>query len=294
MVHQKSIIEEALERLDSLKAIGESRREAKARLRGAGARQWSVSTGKIHSHITRQVYQQHVLLFINWARDTFEIKRLQDLDDQSEHLVVLYLHMQIEAHKSPYTLQAKRSAFRLFFRNPHLAKKLPLPPRRREQIHRSRVPVKRDRDFQPANWQALIGFLQATGLRRAEIRQLQVEDIQQEPASGRVEVVIKKGNGKGGRPRRVPVLPGKEAVVLAQKAERSPEELVFPRIPSHLDIHAIRRQYAQAYYHCLTAQALPLTAGQLEVDEYNEAAVHLVSQALGHNRKQVVIYHYLS
>ena len=294
MPHQKSIIEEALERLDSLKAIGESRREAKALLRGEGFRQWSISTGKIHSHITRQVYQQHILLFINWARESFEIKRLQELDDQAEQLVVLYLQMQIEAHKSPYTLQAKRSAFRLFFGNPHLAKELPLPPRRREQIRRSRVPVKRDRDFQPANWQALIGFLQATGLRRAEIRQLQVEDIQLDPATGRVEVLIQKGRGKGGRPRRVPVLPGKEALVLAHKDERSPEERVFPRIPSHLDIHAIRRQYAQAYYHCLTAQALPLTDGRLHFEDYNEAAVLLVSQALGHNRKDVVIYHYLT
>jgi hypothetical protein len=83
-------------------------------------------------------------------------------------------------------------------------------------------------------------------------------------------------------------------VVLAHKDERSPEERVFPRIPSHLDIHAIRRQYAQAYYHCLTAQALPLTDGRVHFEDYNEAAVLLVSQALGHNRKDVVIYHYLT
>ena len=38
------------------------------------------------------------------------------------------------------------------------------------------------------------------------------------------------------------------AEVLGLKAGRKDEERVFARIPKHLDVHAYRRQYAQALY----------------------------------------------
>ena len=60
MGSRKSIIREAIERLDSLMAIGESRFQAKQAQRAASPDSgWTVSTGKIHSHTTRKVYQQH-------------------------------------------------------------------------------------------------------------------------------------------------------------------------------------------------------------------------------------------
>jgi hypothetical protein len=75
MGSRKSIIREAIERLDTLMTIGQSRFQAKQAQRaispGVG---WTVSTGKIHSHTTRKVYQQHILAFINWARTTHGIK----------------------------------------------------------------------------------------------------------------------------------------------------------------------------------------------------------------------------
>lgn len=72
--HHKSIVREAIERLDSLMAISESRRKAKQEKREAGERIWSFSTGKIHSYKTRTVYQEHILAFINWARAGYQIK----------------------------------------------------------------------------------------------------------------------------------------------------------------------------------------------------------------------------
>jgi len=58
MGHRKSIVREAIERLDSLMAIGASRFQAKQAKRAASPEGgWTVSTGKIHSHTTRKVYQ---------------------------------------------------------------------------------------------------------------------------------------------------------------------------------------------------------------------------------------------
>ena len=68
MGSRKSIIREAIERLDTLMAIGQSRFQAKQAQRAASPDGgWAVSTGKIHSHTTRKVYQQHILAFLNWV-----------------------------------------------------------------------------------------------------------------------------------------------------------------------------------------------------------------------------------
>jgi hypothetical protein len=89
---RKSIIREAIERLDSLIAIGQSRFQAKQAQRAASAEAaWTVSTGKIHSHTTRKVYQQHILAFINWARTNQGITRLAWLDERADELVTQYL-----------------------------------------------------------------------------------------------------------------------------------------------------------------------------------------------------------
>ncbi len=289
--HRKSIIKEALDRFDSLMAIGESRREAKQERRSTGERIWTFSTGRIHSYKTRTTYQEHVLRFIGWARQTYQIKRLEDLDLRSEELASYYLQTQKEALKSPYTLQVQRSAFRLFFGNRSLAEEIQIPRRTRTSITRSRGPVAHDRHFQPNNWQPLLSFLQATGLRRIEVTHLKCGDVLQSQDGGLLIVVR---NGKGGKSREVPVLPGRELDVLQMVAGLDPETLVFDHIPKHLDVHSYRRGYAQALYlHYAPERELPPVTGRLKPTDYDRTAVQRVSWALGHNRLDVVLRHYL-
>lgn len=291
--HHKSIIRESLDRLHEKMAISSKRREAKNARRAAGEQSWTYPTERMHSYKTRSAYQEHILHFVTWARATYNVKSLSQLDPRADELACVYLQKRLDEQKSPYTVQAERSALRLFFGDRRLAIHLVIPERRRENIVNSRKATVREREFQPANWQPLIRFLQATGLRRDEVRLLQVEDIWRNPTRGRLEVAIKKGHGKGGRPRSVPVLPGHEAEVRALVEGRDPQERVFPRIASHLRIHVLRREYAQAYYQFLSGRELPPTIGRLKRSAYDEAAVLEVSQALGHNRKDVVLRHYL-
>jgi len=294
MGKRKGIIYAAIERLNAKMAIGDSRFERKQALRQAGGQAWPFTSGQIHSHGTRKAYQQHVMRFIQWARTTYAVHRLELLDQRAGELAVEYLTERLEEGCSSYTVQAERAALRLFFDRRDLAATVRISPRTRARITRSRGAAVRDREFQPGNWQPLMGFLRATGLRRAEVRLLQIEDIQQNQATGRLEVTVKKGHGKGGRPRQVPVLPGCEQVVLALCVGREPTVLVFPRIPSHLDIHALRREYAQAYYRHLSGRELPPSVDRrLKPADYDESAVLEVSRALGHNRKDIVLRHYL-
>lgn len=272
-------------------AIGQSRRAAKQAARAAGVPAWGFSTGKIHSYQTRRVYQQHALRFVRWTRQTFEIRRLEDLDARAEELACLYLQQGIASHKSPYTLQLERSALRLFFARRDLAIGVALPIRARSGITRSRSPGALDHSRRPASWQPLISFALACGLRRSELASLRVVDVF---ATSRGRVLILVRNGKGGRERLAPALPGHEQDILAQVTGRESQEHVFACIPRPLDVHALRRAYAQALYlHFANTPDLPPVTGRLRPTDYDRVAVQYVSWALGHNRLSVVLTSYL-
>lgn len=288
--HRKSIIRQVLDRLDERMAIGESRREAKQAQRATGEYIWTFSTGKMHSYKTRTTYQEQILRFVNWSRAIYAIKSLEQLDARANELASLYLQQELAAHKSPYTLQVERSALRLFFADRTLASEVALPRRTRTTIKRSRGPAAHDRHFQPANWQPLIHFEQACGLRRSELARLTVADVHHDE-QGRLMVHV--CNGKGGKERFVPALPGYEQSLLALVAGREPDERVFDHIPKHMDVHAYRRQYAQALYQFYADCELPLPGARLRQSDYDLAAVQRVSWALGHNRLDVVLRHYL-
>ena len=292
--HQKSIVKEAVDRLEGMMAIKHSRGEAKEIAEAAGESTWAFSTGRIHSFKTRTVYQAHVVRFVRWARSIHQVKNLAQLDPRAEALATEWLQAQLTEGKSPYTLQAERAALRLFFGNRTLAQDVAIPRRTREHITRSRGPAAHDRHIQLANWQPLIRFLQATGLRRNELRTLRDQDIIRDDLEYLDEVVVKVRNGKGGKARTVPVLPGREADVRAVLSGSDPEALVFSRIPKHLDVHSYRREYAQALYqHYAPGRGLPPAQGRLKPRDYDRDAAQRVSWALGHNRIDVVIRHYL-
>ena len=288
--HRKSIVREALDRLDEKMAIGHSRREAKIAIREESGQVWSVSTEMIHSFKTRSSYQEHVVRFVKWARETHHIISLPQLDPCANDLATEYLQQRLTDGKSSYTLQAERAALRLFFANRALAATVPIPRRARTAITRSRGPKKHDRHFQPENWPELVRFLEATGLRRKELRELHVRDVLD--LDGRLLVHVT--SGKGGLERQVPVLPGYEMDVQAVRGDRDPDEAVFPRIPKHLDVHSYRRGFAQALYlHLAPGRSLPPAQGRLKRSDYDRDAAAQVSHALGHRRIDVLLRHYL-
>lgn len=291
--HRKSLIREVLDRLDQRMALHESRGLAKEEARAAGQSTWAFSTGKIHSYKTRSVYQEHVLNFANWARNTHGLKHLAPIEACADQLATAYLQLLLDQGKSPYTLQTIRSALRLFFADRQLANQIRIPWRARTMITRSRGEKKHDRHLQPANWQSLIDFLRATGLRRDELKMLRVGNIREHDlVTGAPAVHVL--NGKGGKSRIVPVLPGQEQAVLSMKAGRAADDLVFPRIPKHLDVHSYRREYAQTLYlYHAPGRSLPQPSGRLRAADYDRTAAKLVTEALGHNRVDVVLRHYI-
>jgi len=292
MGHRKGIIYAAIERFDSLMAIGESRHTAKQALRTTtGTHGWTLSSGKIHSHVTRKVYQQQTLAFINWARAQHAITRLEQLDARADDLASQYLAEQLAARKSAYSVQTQRSALRMFFGKRDLAARVAIPARLRTAIRRSRGPIDGNPHFQPEHWPAHVTFAQATGLRRSELRDLRVRDVFH---NERDQLVVHVNNGKGGRSRDVPVLPGYEQDILAVIEGRPLDERVFRSIPKHMNVHGYRRASAQArYLDHAPGYSLPPLQRRLKAQDYDHEAAREVSKSLGHNRLDVLTRHYL-
>jgi integrase len=288
--HRKSIVRETIERFDTKMAIRQSRRDAKIAIREEQGATWSISTGRIHSFKTRSTYQEQTIRFVKWVRQHHQVISLAQLDPRADELATAYLQQQLAEGKSPYTLQVERAALRLFFSDRALASTVAVPRRERANITRSRGPKQHDRHFQPENWPELVNFSRAAGLRRHELRALHCRDIGEQDG----QLVVHVESGKGGLERYAPVLAGRESDVLAMKEGRDPEELVFARIPKHIDVHGYRREYAQALYlQYAPGRSLPPATGRLKRSDYDREAAKRVSEALGHRRVDVATRHYL-
>lgn len=287
----------AFQRLESLMALGESRHEAKrARREATGAASpLAPSTGKIHSYRSREKYQSIVRRFIAWCKEEQRIFRLDVVDARAEELVTAWLSERLAQGLKPDTLQGDRSALRLFFQNWDLAEDVAIPPRRWQDITRSRQPAAYDARMPRALAEPFERFFRACGVRRDEANRLRAADIEesQRPQYA-LEIAIRRGYGKGGRPRRAPVYPGREADVLVYVAGLAPEARLFPHnIDCRLNPQAQRRQYAQDFYRLLSGRELPPTDRRLRKTEYDPDAVLEVSRYLGHNRIDVLLRSYL-
>ncbi len=293
----KGITYAAFERLESFMALKESRHVAKAALREATGEDPLVatSTGKIHSYRTREKYQGVVKRFIIWCKEEHHIFRLEIADARADELVTHYLTERLEQGLKPDTLQADRSGLRLFFQNWELAEHVVIPPRRWQEITRSRHPAARDRRIPREIAEPFEQFFAACGVRRDEADSLRVEDVQESRRPRyQLEIEVKQGYGKGGRPRRAPVYPGREQQVLTHVVGRAPGERIFPRkVDCRLNPQAQRRQYAQDFYQLLSGRELPPQDRRLRKSDYDKDAVLEVSEYLGHSRLDIILKSYL-
>lgn len=292
----KGITYAAFERLQALMALGESRHEAKAALRQqTGESPLAGSTGAMHSYRTREKYQRIVKRFTTWCKKEQHIFRLEIADARADELVTLYLTERLEQGLASDTLQGDRSGLRLFFQNWELAENVPIPPRRWQNITRSRHPAARDQRIPRDVAEPLEQFFAACGVRRDEADCLKAADVQpSKRPQYQLEIEVKPGYGKGGRPRRAPVYPGREQDVLAHLVGRAPDERLFPKkVDSRLNPQAQRRQYVQDFYRLLSGRELPPRDRRLRTSDYDKQAVLEVSEYVGHSRIDILLKSYL-
>lgn len=268
--------------------FGESKHEAKQRAREQalkeGKRWHPARVDGIYSIQTFKNYLAQDVKFAKWAREKYGVKTLE----QAKQYVPEYLLQ----FKNPWTRRSYAASLSKLYHCSSTDWGVPFEVRSKDKITKSRKKAVRDQNFSLQRNKDLVDFCKGTGLRRKELLELRPEDIYQK--DGQVFVFVREG--KGGRKRNVHVRKGYEKVVLSAKkrALKEGRDKVFPKVHTDADIHAWRREYAQARYREVSNSRTRNLYRTKDGHVYDRDALGIVSQDLGHSRLDVVVKHYLS
>lgn len=292
--------------------IGESRHKAKEELRQEYADKgekmaFGVAVDGIHSIKTYDVYKGHCERFTAWCIENKGVNKYAKLESIKQYASE-YLKEREAQGLSLYTLKAERAALGKLYGEqiPYKFEKA----RTYKDVTRSRGAAKRDAHFSEEKNAPLVALCRGTGGRREDISKLTKECF-----------FIKDGNmfvrfeqSKGGRDRIAPVLKNYQEQIkeLLDKTENN--KLLFDVIHNGCDVHGYRREYAQELYKTVcndeklkaeySKQYAPRNEPNIKGSVYRSHEkerhfvgerdnIYIVSQALGHNRLDVSVNHYL-
>lgn len=248
----------------------------------------------IYSWQTYKSYIKQLALFARWCKLQHNARYLKEC----RQYVAEY--MQTRSELSIWTQKLDLAALQKLYQEypepPEKAFGIELQPRLRQNIRRSRQQAVRDADFSMSNNADLITFCKCTGLRRSELQELRGSDL---TADGNYLHVTR--NTKGGRWRMAPLAGTPEEIELVQRMCRTAADgRVWPHVPGSADIHSYRADYCQRIYlqHARPADQIPSAdkyycRGDRKGVILDRKAMLIASQALGHNRIDVIASHYL-
>ena len=296
---RKTIANQIHSSLASRIAFGESKHNHKFEEN----KRFGESTYKIYSYDTYDTYQKVVREFASWlAEKNVKYGSLS----ATEPLAREYIETRLKEGKSLYTLKMERSALSMIYGH---RIEVPLPIRHSSQVKRSRLETKNDKHIsRTGKYADIFTLASATGCRRCDLSSLSVSSLIEK--DGLFFLDIRRS--KGGRNRLAPILPEKvtEVKSIVEKAKENGQHKVFSHIPKEIDVHALRREYAQALYRAISDDSLlekrlldiyPARCENVKSDEYKDRdgnvfhrdSVYVVSQALGHSRIDTSITSYL-
>lgn len=278
--NKPSLTQQVEERLRSICRFGESRHAAKRD---------GTDHNFIFSKSTYISYCKWNYLFVKFClSNNYKCKTLEACKPYVDEWLTNLI-----SHCSPYTVKLAASALAKLY-GCSTRDFIQTPARYRADIKRSRGPKARDKHFSEKRHQALVDFCRSTGLRRHELAALHGTDLFEQDGVYYVHV----RRGKGGKERYTPIIGNIENVVNLMRC--AGEEKVFSHIPTNADIHGYRREFASALYHAYARPRDDLKHSELyfcRKDKqgvvYDRRALMIVSQALGHNRIDVVPGHYI-
>lgn len=281
----KSMVRQVQETLQDQLRIGESRHKAKDE-------ENTHAPAGIFSYRTFETYLKQSCAFAKWAKTEYGSRTLEEARPHVE----TYLQSGIDRGLSAYTLSTQRAALCKLYGCTARDFNIKLPERLRRDIQRSRNDVTRDYSFSKEKNADILAFARATGLRRHELAAVTPGQIR---LNVNGSVTLCDVTGKGGKVRDITVLAGMENAVL-RHAGKDPERRIFASVPSHMDVHGCRRDYANALYRSLARLVGELAQKDKYVCRndnrgvvYDRRAMLQVSRQLGHNRISVIAGHYL-
>ena len=264
----------------------------------------------IHSIKTADTYRS----VVNQFGDYLKQEHVRNISDISREHVQGFFDSRPD--RSSYTYAKDLSAINKVLGTQYTHRDFGLPSRSYRDISNNRGLAERDTSQSLRNREAL-DFVRATGIRRESIGQITPDNIVRDRNGQAIGVHVIE---KGGRERTAVILEQERPRItelVNQAIERNGSDVPFLREPdANANPHYCRAEYARQLYNDLTQsreEGRDYYQGMREtfindqilhdrVDHYQNRTVHgydretigEVSQNLGHNRLDVVLYHYLN
>ena len=203
----------------------------------------------------------------------------------------------IERNLSPFTLKLYVATLSKIYSETSTSF-METPARLRKNVFRSRREAVRDRNFSAEKHADLLEFAASTSLRRSELKALRGSKLIQD-SEGNYRILVNSAS-KGGRPREALIIGNVQKIVDMMKAAGN--DKVFPDgIPSSIDIHHLRSQYAcDLYRQLVKTEGIPndpkdryICRRDMRSRVYSKKLMAVVSQNLGHSRIGVIAQAYL-
>lgn len=272
--YSKGLHRQAYERLTSMQAFGESKKQAIAD---------GTDKDKIFSPNTYKTYWKHTKYFLKWMQDEHpDITTLEKAKKYANEWLQLRTDQVNEKgeHLSAWTIQTEAKALgKLFGIEPGDEDYFEPPKRKRQDIKRSRGDKARDKHFSITNNDELIKFCKGTGCRRNVLQKLEGRDLwhsmnmrsmvtylelkadltDQEmkdlkclkdalEAFPDQDYFIHHRKDKGGRDRFSPVVGENKEQIIYRMQHTGKSEKVWQHVNSNADIHGYRGDYATYIY----------------------------------------------
>lgn len=306
--HKKtSTTDQLIARMKELDKIGESKQEAMKELKESEAYQFGDSPSGIYGVQTFKNYQVIGNDFIKWAQEEKGIPRRANLERALKDLTDEYLQSRVDKGLSVHTIKRDKAALNKLskeFRSDFKTEKTSI-----DKITRSR----NDNNSNNAHFNEeknadLVAFAIGTGARRGDLSRLRKSDFYED--KGRLYVNITKS--KGGRDRTVPILEKHRETIQNRLNKLEDNQKCFEKVHSHADIHSYRRKFAvELFENVIADKALASDLSDLYGEriepkiqsEYyttkdktfsaKRDTIFAITKALGHNRLEVAVNHYL-
>lgn len=265
MARLPSLNHQMFQRLESKKAIGESRHLAKLKAKEQGGK---VET--IHSYKTYDAYKQASKTFIKWVKEEFpEIKNIDDID---KDIGAMYIRYRAEQGMSAYTYSQDMAMLNKTLSLDLTKAYCGVANRSINEITKGRV----DNGFRTSSG-ALETIIKSCGVRRNELYNLKKSDllIRDDKVTG----VRVRAGAKGGRPRTIEVIGEyQESFYKVVESIKSDSRLINYKIPKQLQTHRLRAEFAQEKYQEL-------------IDLGRKDPTKDLTESMGHNRKSVLVHY---
>lgn len=281
MAHYQDMSKTIKSLLDSKMAIGQSRHLAKDN---------GTAQDKIFSYGTRHTYETKCNQFANYCKDNYNCKSLT----QCEKHINDYMQHIRDKGQSAYTQKATLSAIGKLYGKSYF-NEVKTDARHREDINNNRTHTEYQKHFSEKNNQELVNFCKNTGLRRSELLQIKGNSLVFK--DGKYQIYVE--NGKGGKERYVPILNQNKQTIDKMLSVKENQN-VWLSVSKAAPIHQYRAEFAQNTYRELARETSTLKSNELYYcrgtmagQVYDKVALHETSQALGHERENVIVSHYL-